>query len=145
MVYSQLILSPVLCYILKITCYLFLFLAVLGLLLQAGFLQQGKQGLLSWLLDFSLPQAVASPVVEHMIQGVQFSVVGAKSGSVVVARKLQSEGLVIMAHELSCPAACGIFLDQGWNPCLPHCKVYLNYWTTREALYCYVNGHWGPV
>ena len=28
-----------------------------------------------------------------------------------------------MAHELSCPSACGIFLDQGLNPCLLLCQV----------------------
>ena len=26
-------------------------------------------------------------------------------------------------HGLSCSAACGIFLDQGLNPCLPHWQV----------------------
>ena len=24
---------------------------------------------------------------------------------------------VVVAHEVSCPAACGIFPDQEWNPC----------------------------
>ena len=33
-------------------------------------------------------------------------------GSVVVAPRLQSTGLVIVAHRLSCPAACGIFPEQ---------------------------------
>ena len=41
-------------------------------------------------------------------------------GSVVVARGLQSAGSVVVAHELSCSAACGIFLDQGSNPCPLH-------------------------
>ena len=35
--------------------------------------------------------------------------------SVVAEHQLQSSGSVT-AHGLSCPAACGIFLDQGWNP-----------------------------
>ena len=26
-------------------------------------------------------------------------------------------------HGLSCPAACGMFLGQGWNACLLHCKA----------------------
>ena len=29
-------------------------------------------------------------------------------------------GSVVVAHGLSCSAACGIFLDQGSNPCLLH-------------------------
>ena len=29
----------------------------------------------------------------------------------------------IAAHGLSCPGACGIFLDQGSNPCPLHCKA----------------------
>ena len=37
--------------------------------------------------------------------------------SVVVAHGLQSTGSVAVAHGLSCSAACGIFLDQGSNPC----------------------------
>ena len=28
-------------------------------------------------------------------------------------------GSVVVAHRLSCSAACGIFSDQGWNPCPP--------------------------
>ena len=41
-------------------------------------------------------------------------------GSVVVARELQSAGSVVVAHGLSCSAACGIFLGQGSNPCPLH-------------------------
>ena len=56
-------------------------------------------------------------------------------GLVVVAGWLQSASSVVMAHGLSCPTAYGIFLDQGLNPCLLHCKAkwILNHWTTREA------------
>ena len=32
----------------------------------------------------------------------------------------QVTGSVVVVHGLSCSAACGIFLDQGWNPCLLH-------------------------
>ena len=32
-------------------------------------------------------------------------------------------GLIVAAHGLSCSAACGIFPDQGSNPCLPHWQV----------------------
>ena len=41
-------------------------------------------------------------------------------GSVVVVRGLQSAGSVVVAHGLSCSAACGIFPDQGSNPCPLH-------------------------
>ena len=34
-------------------------------------------------------------------------------GSVAVVPRLKSIGSVIVAHRLSCPGACGIFLDQG--------------------------------
>ena len=53
--------------------------------------------------------AVASPVVQHSLQGVW--------ASVVVAAGLQSSGSRVVAHRLSCSVACGIFLDQGLNPC----------------------------
>ena len=36
---------------------------------------------------------------------------------------------------LSCYAACGIFQDQGLNPCLLHWQVMLYHWATREALH----------
>ena len=41
-------------------------------------------------------------------------------GSAVAARGLQSTGSVAVAHGLSCSAACGIFPDQGSNPCPLH-------------------------
>ena len=53
-----------------------------------------------------------------------FSCCGAQAlgsrASVVVARRLQNTGSVVVAHGLSCSPACGIFLDQGSNPCPPH-------------------------
>ena len=48
-----------------------------------------------------------------------FSSCGTRA-SVVVARGLQSTGSVVVAHGLSCSAACGIFPDQGSNPCPLH-------------------------
>ena len=38
----------------------------------------------------------------------------------VAAQGLGSPGSVDVAHRLSCPLACGIFLDQGLNPCPLH-------------------------
>ena len=36
---------------------------------------------------------------------------------------LWSKVSVVVAHRLSCPSACGIFLDEGWNPCPLHWQV----------------------
>ena len=43
-----------------------------------------------------------------------------RAGSVVVARGPQIAGSVVVAHGLSCSTACGIFPDQGSNPCPLH-------------------------
>ena len=37
----------------------------------------------------------------------------------ISAHRLWSAGSVVMAHELSCSEACGIFPDQGSNSCVP--------------------------
>ena len=39
-------------------------------------------------------------------------------GLVAVVPKLQSTGSAVVVHRLNCSQACGIFLDQGSNPCL---------------------------
>ena len=54
--------------------------------------------------------------------------------SAVGAGALQSLGLVVVAHGLSWPSACGIPLNQGLNQCPLHCKADSSHWTTREAL-----------
>ena len=70
-------------------------------------------GLLSsW--SVRLPIAGASLVVEHRLGHM---------GSAVVAPEFWSAGLIVVAHGLSCSEACGIFLDQGSNPCLLHWQV----------------------
>ena len=51
-----------------------------------------------------------SLVVEHGLQSARAS--GA------AAPRLQSRGSAVVAHGLSCFTSCGIFLDQGLNPCL---------------------------
>ena len=38
-----------------------------------------------------------------------------------------------MAYVLSCSTACGIFRDQGWNPCALHWQQILNHCATREV------------
>ena len=44
------------------------------------------------------------------------STCGARA-SLVAERGLQSAGSVVVAHGLSCPVSCGIFLDQRSDPC----------------------------
>ena len=43
----------------------------------------------------------------------------------VAEHRLSSTGSVMAAHWLSCPMACGIFPDQGSNPCPLHWQVDL--------------------
>ena len=43
--------------------------------------------------------------------------------SVIVVPRFQSRGSKATAHGLSCFLACGIFLNQGLNPCPPHWQV----------------------
>ena len=56
-----------------------------------------------------------------------FSCCGARAlgvqASVVVALGLWSAGSVVVAHGISCSTACGIFPDQGLNPCPLHWKA----------------------
>ena len=82
--------------------FIYLFFGCIGSsLLHAGFLQ--------------LQQAGASLCCGARALGAQ--------ASVVVARRLQSAGSVVVVHGLSCSAVCGIFLDQGSNPCPLHWQV----------------------
>ena len=82
-----------------------------GSLLPCGFFSScGEQGLLSscgaWV---SHGDGLS---VDHWLKGAW--------ASVVMVPGLPSTGSIAMAHELSCSTACGIFLDQGLNPCLLH-------------------------
>ena len=45
------------------------------------------------------------------------------NGSVTVVPALYSTDSVVVAHGLSCSAMCGVFQDQGSNPCLLHWQV----------------------
>ena len=60
---------------------------------------------------------VASLVEEHRLKGTRASVVTARGLYICSSQAL---GSVVGAQELSCFAACGIFLDQGSNLCLLH-------------------------
>ena len=72
---------------------------------------------------------VASLVVEHRLQG--------ERASVVVAPRLWSTGSAVV-HGLRCSMACGIFPDQGLNPCLLHWQadsLPLSHWGSRREFY----------
>ena len=43
--------------------------------------------------------------------------------SLVAAPGPWSTGSIAVVRGLSCPAACAVPPDQGWNPCLTHCQV----------------------
>ena len=79
-------------------------MAVLGLRFCAGaFSSCGKRGPLFITVRGPLIIA-ASLVAEHRLQ----------------TRRLSNCGSVIVAHRPSCSVACGIFPDQGSNPCPLH-------------------------
>ena len=67
-------------------------------------------------------------VANHGLQGLQASVV-----AVVRAQcaKLVGSGV---ARGLSCPEACGIFLDQPSKPYPLNCRQILYHWTIRDVL-----------
>ena len=73
---------------------LFIYLAVLGLCCRVGF----------------------SLVVEARATLVVVCGLLTVVASFVAERGLRSTGPIVGVHWLSCSAACGIFLDQGWNP-----------------------------
>ena len=99
--------------------FIYLFLAALGLRRCArAFSSCGEQGLLFAAVR-RLLTAVASLVAEHGLQARGLQQLW-HTGSVVVARGLQSTGSVVVVHRLSCSMACGIFPDQGLNPCPLH-------------------------
>ena len=100
--------------------YLFtLFLAALGLCCCAqAFSSCGEQGLL-FVEVCGLLIEVASLVAEYRLQARGLQQLQ-HTGSVVVTRRLQSTGSLVVAHGLNCSAACGIFPDQGSNPCPLH-------------------------
>ena len=87
-------------------------MAVLGLHCYAGFspLAAGGAPLQLECVDFSLRWL--------LLCGAQ--ALGCIWASAVAAPRLWSTGSVVVVHRLSCSTACGIFLDQGSNPCLLH-------------------------
>ena len=77
---------------------MFIFDCARASLLRMGFLRLWRRGGLLSRCGDGLPTAVDFPVAE-----------------------LQDS--VVVAHELCCPAACGISLDQGSNLCPSHWQV----------------------
>ena len=94
---------------------LFFFLAVLGLHCCAGFSLIAVSGGYSPVVVRGRLLAVACLVVGHRLWGVQASVAAVQRLNSSSSSKLQSTGSVVMAHGLSCSAACGIFPDQVLN------------------------------
>ena len=100
----------------KLFYFIYLFLAALGLHCCArAFSSCGEQGLLFIEVHGLL-------IVEHGLQARGLQQLQ-HTGSVAVAPGLQSAGSVVVAHELSCSMECGIFPDQGSNPCPLHWQV----------------------
>ena len=103
LLFKLLYMVEVLC--IQIFYHLFLAALVLRCCLWA-FASCGEQGLL-FLCGIRLLVAVASVaslVVQHRLQGIR--------------------GSVVVVHRLSGPTACGIFLDQGSNPCPLYGQVH---------------------
>ena len=48
-------------------------------------------------------------------------------------------GSGVVARRFSCPEVCGIFLDQGSNPCPCIDRQILYHWALREVLYLLFN------
>ena len=63
-------------------------------------------------------RGVCSAVVVCRLLTVVASLVAERGPGARALQKLQHAGSVVVAH-----MACGIFPDQGLNPCLLHCKV----------------------
>ena len=40
---------------------------------------------------------------------------------------------LVAEHRLSCPEACGIFPDQGWNSCPLHWRQIFTHWATGDV------------
>ena len=97
----------------------FFFSAALGLRRCAWALSSCREQGLLFVAVCGLLMAVASLVAEHrlLVHGLQYLW---HKVSVVVARGLWSAGSVVVAHRLSRSVACGIFPNQGSNPCPLH-------------------------
>ena len=90
---------------------------MLGLSCCAGFFSScGKVGLLSGCRERASPCGGFSCYWARAL---------GRSGFHSCSSQAWSTGSVVVAHRLSCSVACGIFWDQGSNPCLLHWEVDL--------------------
>ena len=99
---------------------IYLFLAALGLrCCTQAFSSCGQWGLL-FIAVHRLLIAVASLVADHRLQACSLQQLW-HAGSVVVARRLQSTGSVVVAHGPRCSVACGVwdFPGPGLEPVSP--------------------------
>ena len=103
------------CLFLKLILLIYLFnQSCTGSLLLRGLFSSCSKWELLFIAVHELLIVVASLVVDHRLQ---------VPGSVVATHRLQSEGSVVVEHGLSFCTACGIFQDQGSNPCPLHWQV----------------------
>ena len=58
--------------------------------------------------------------------------------SLVVMRGSRVHDSVVVAYRLGCPTACGIFLDQGLNPCPLHWLADSCPWDYQGILMCFI-------
>ena len=109
------------CVCVLIILFIYLFLDELGLQSLYGLSLVVASGgyYLLWYASFSLWWLFCCRA--HSV-GVQASVV-APLGLVAADHQIQSIDSVVVVHRLSCSAACGIFPDQGLNPCPGHWQV----------------------
>ena len=101
--------------------YLFLFLAVLGLHCCAGFSAVVVSRGLLFSSGAGASHCGRSSYCGARALGTQW--LRRVHSAVLVAPRLESTGLVIVALSLSYPVACGIFLDQVSNTCPLHWQV----------------------
>ena len=99
--------------------FIYLFLAALGLRCCVQTFSSCREQGLPFIVVNGLLIVVASLVAEHGLQAAGLQQLW-HVGSVVVARRFQSARSVAVVHGLSCSTACGIFPDQGSNPCPLH-------------------------
>ena len=102
--------------------YCFFIYGCAGSLLPRGLFPHGRQQGLVSSCGTQVSLVVVPLVVEPGLQSTWLQQLW-HVGSVIVAPELQSTGLTVVVHRLSCPVACGIFADQGQNPRLLYWQV----------------------
>ena len=104
--------------------FLFVFGLAGSLLLCGAFLQLSAQASYCWGFSCCRARALGPLASVLVVPGLYAA--------------LQSTGSAIVVDGFSCSVACGIFPDQGWNPCLLHWQADSLPWATREAPPCFI-------